>query len=882
MKDLDKTPQPIYRQDYQQPAYRISQAELDFELGEERTRVKARLHIKHHPNTHPESNKPLFLHGQALKLISLKIDGKPLSENDYEINDEGLTIPQVPAQCVLESEVEIYPQHNTSLSGLYKSSGNFCTQCEAEGFRRITFFQDRPDVMAQFSTTITADKAKYPVLLSNGNRVSDEELGDGRHRVRWQDPFLKPAYLFAVVAGNLSCHSGEFITQSGRTVRLEIWVEPQNIDKCEHALQSLKHAMRWDEEVYGLEYDLDIYMIVAVSDFNMGAMENKGLNVFNTKYVLARSDTATDQDYEGIEGVIGHEYFHNWTGNRVTCRDWFQLTLKEGLTVFRDEQFSADMSSPAVKRIEDVKMLRTTQFDEDAGPMAHPIRPDSYIEMNNFYTATVYSKGAEVIRMYHTLLGADGFRKGMDLYFQRHDGSAVTCDDFRAAMADANGADFSQFERWYDQAGTPLVEAYGSYDADAHTYRLTLKQAQNKAGLVENWQPWHIPVRVGLLGKDGQDLRTNLTGSKNLSALEHVLELQQAEQTFIFEQVSEAPVPSLLRGFSAPVQLRIALSKAERAFLMAHDSDPFNRWDAAQQLASDMLIQLSHAHSSGTPLALDADFVSGFRQILADQQLDGSIKAFMLDLPDAPLLAQQMLPVNVEGLRAAIEFATQALGDTFAQEWHELYTQHHDTGAYRHDKHATAQRRLKNCALKYLCASGRATDLAAQQFAQANNMTDMEAALKCLVEISGAAREQALQAFYDRWQADPLVMDKWFAVQAKARVEGTLDQVLALTQHADFSLSNPNRVYALLRNFSQNLLNFHSLDGRGYQLLADKVLSIDPKNPQIAARLVSAFNAWKRYDKPRQALMKTQLQRIVEQSGLSKDVYEIVSRTLKA
>ncbi len=881
MKDQDKMPHPIYRKDYQQPCYWIEEAHVSFDLGEDRTRVTTQLLICNNTASNPAANQPLILQGKDLKLISLKLDGQPLKPEEYSLEAETLTIHSVPDNFELETEVEIYPQNNTSLSGLYKSSGNFCTQCEAEGFRRITFFLDRPDVMVKFSTTITADKTRYPVLLSNGNRLEVKDLGDGRQQVRWADPFLKPSYLFAMVAGNLRCHSGEFVTRSGRMVRLEIWVEPHNLDKCEHALQSLKNAMRWDEEVFGLEYDLDIYMIVAVSDYNMGAMENKGLNVFNTKYVLARTDTATDKDYEDIEGVIGHEYFHNWTGNRVTCRDWFQLTLKEGLTVFRDQLFSADMTSPTVQRIEDVKVLRSTQFEEDAGPMAHPIRPDSYIEMNNFYTSTVYNKGAEVIRMYHTLLGAAGFRKGMDLYFRRHDGEAVTCDDFRAAMADANDADLSQFERWYTQAGTPLLEASGHYNAKAQTYQLTLKQAQNKPNLVENWQPWHIPVRMGLLGKNGQDL---LCGGDfcEQTATEHVLELTESQQVFTFTGVTEAPVPSLLRGFSAPVLLQAQLSKRERAFLMAHDSDEFNRWEAGQQLATDMLLHLAKEHSNDKALALDADFVTAFQQILADEKLDGSIKSFMLELPDARVLAQQMSPVKVESLRAALEFTQTTLASQFQQEWRDLYAKNHEMGEYRKDKDAIAKRRLKNCALKYLCATGEATDLAQQQLAQSNNMTDAQAALECLVEIPGTAREQALKAFYEQWHSDLLVMDKWFAVQAKAQVEGTLDKVLALAQHADFTLTNPNRVYALIRTFSQNILNFHAVDGRGYEFLADKVLALDPRNPQIAARLVAGFNAWKRYDHKRQALMKKQLQRILAQSNLSKDVYEISSRALSA
>ena len=571
MNNADQ-PQPIFRHDYTRPAFAIPQVELRFELGENETRVYATLSVERDGN----SQGPLELHGEELELERVAIDGQELDASAYEVGTTGLSIANVPERFQLETTVRIEPQNNTSLSGLYQSSGNFCTQCEAEGFRRITWYLDRPDVMSIYTTTVTAEKERYPVLLSNGNRRSIEDLGDGRQRAEWHDPFKKPSYLFALVAGNLACHEGTFKTMSGRDVKLEIWVEPQNIEACEHALVSLQKSMKWDEEAFGREYDLDIYMIVAVGDFNMGAMENKGLNVFNSKYVLARPETATDSDYEGVEGVIGHEYFHNWTGNRVTCRDWFQLTLKEGLTVFRDQQFTADMTSAPVKRISDVKILRLAQFAEDAGPMAHPIRPESYIEMNNFYTVTVYNKGSEIIRMYHTLLGEEGFRKGMDLYFERHDGQAVTCDDFRAAMADANGADLTQFENWYKQAGTPKLSVRGEWDEAARSYSLTLRQEVPPTPGQSDKQPMHIPVRVGLLGADGADmpLYVDRCASGETTC---VLELKDAEQTFLFQNVPSNPTLSVLRGFSAPVRVEMERSHDELAFLMANDSDAFNR-----------------------------------------------------------------------------------------------------------------------------------------------------------------------------------------------------------------------------------------------------------------------------------------------------------------
>ena len=880
----NKTPQPIYRKDYSQPSHWIDQADLVFELDDDVTTVCSRLTIRRNQQVKPQ---PLVLQGEQLKLTGILVDGQALAVENYSVNAESLTLENLPDNCILDIQVEIQPQFNTSLSGLYQSSGNFCSQCEAEGFRRITYFLDRPDVMCRFSTTLTANKAKYPILLSNGNRVECEDLDDGRQTVRWEDPIPKPCYLFAVVAGDLRCHSGRFTTQSGNEIRLEIWVEPQNIDYCEHALQSLKKSMRWDEETFGLEYDLDIYMIVAVGDFNMGAMENKGLNVFNTKYVLSSPDTATDEDYENIEAVIGHEYFHNWTGNRVTCRDWFQLTLKEGLTVFRDESFTADMTSAPVKRIKDVNTLRLAQFEEDRGPMAHPIRPESYIEMNNFYTVSVYNKGAEVIRMFQTLLSKAGFRKGMDLYFKRHDGQAVTCDDFRAAMADANDVDLDQFERWYDQAGTPLLGFNGEYDADAKTYNVQLSQSQSVAGLVTDWQPWHIPVRMALLGADGADLLCMLDG---IAQTEHVLELKETSQSFCFHNVNEAPIPSVLRHFSAPVKLDMPRSRAELAFLMQYDGDAFNRWDAGQNLATAVLLELIAQYQSNvanniealTGLVIDTAFIDGFGRLLNDTNLDGSMKSYALALPNERLLAQQVSPIDVDAIHHVRQFVMQTLARHFKAQLLALYAANHVV-EYSNDKQAIHQRRLKNCVLNYLCRVNDedSVQLASEQFEHASNMSDSEAALENLLKLNTPLCDNALNDFYTRWKDDPLVIDKWFSLQARAQGNNRLDKVLRLLEHPAFKLTNPNRFRALVISFCHlNPVHFHSADGRGYQFLADQVLCLDALNPQVAARAVAAFNQWKRYDPARQALMKARLEHIVRQPDLSKDVYEIVSRAL--
>jgi aminopeptidase N len=877
------TAKEIRRLDYRPPDFWIERVDLTFVLDADHTRVRARLSGRRNEAVNP-GRRPLVLAGEDLELHALRLNGSDLVIGEFEVTDEGLVVPEVTDRFELATEVELHPRANTQLSGLYLSNGIFCTQCEAEGFRRITYFLDRPDVMARYSVRIEAERARCPVLLSNGNRVESGALPGGRHFVRYEDPFKKPSYLFALVAGDLACQRGTFQTRSGRTVALEIWVEPQNREKCAHALRSLQRAMKWDEEVFGLEYDLDVYQIVAVNDFNMGAMENKGLNVFNSKFVLADVESATDDDYQAIEGVIGHEYFHNWTGNRVTCRDWFQLTLKEGLTVFRDQQFSADMGSAAVKRIDDVRKLRVAQFAEDAGPMAHSIRPESYVSMDNFYTATVYEKGAEVVRLYHALFGQAGFRRGMDLYFERHDGSAVTCDDFRAALADANGADLAQFERWYTQRGTPVLEARGAYDPSARIYDLTLKQLP-PANAVEPHEPLHVPVRVGLIGPDGRDLPLRLQGEyKDKTATTRLFELKNREQTLRFVDVPVAPVPSVLRGFSAPVKLRMARPRAELAFLLAHDSDPFNRWDAGQELAKQVLIELVGLQTRGEPLSFDPAASAAFGRLLADESLDGSFRALALTLPDELVLGQEFEVLDPEAVHSTRRFALRALALAHREAFLALYRRL-AADLSGTDAAAIDRRRLKNRALAYLATleQPETITLAFEQFERARNMTDAEAALAALVGIDCRERELALEAFYRRWKHDPLVLDKWFRLQALAPQPATFERVVALAAHPDFTLKNPNRVRALLGAFAHgNQARFHGKDGRAYAFFTEKVLALDELNPQLAARMASAFNSWRRFEPTRRAAMHAELERIAARAKLSKDTSEIVTRALGA
>jgi aminopeptidase N len=873
--------QTVYLKDYTPPDYWVDTVDLHFELGETETRVRATLGMRRREGVPPET--PLVLDGEALELLSLALDGQPLEAPAYRVDGQSLTIDTVPDAFTLDIETRIFPQDNTRLEGLYRSSGNFCTQCEAQGFRRITYFPDRPDVMARYTTTIVADAEACPVLLSNGNPVESGTLEGGRHFAVWQDPYPKPSYLFALVAGRLDCREATHRTPSGREVTLRVYVEPHNLDKCDHALVSLKKAMEWDEQRFGLEYDLDIYMIVAVDDFNMGAMENKGLNVFNSKYVLARPDTATDADYIAIEAVIAHEYFHNWTGNRVTCRDWFQLSLKEGLTVFRDQEFTADMHSRAVKRIDDVRMLRTHQFAEDASPMAHPVRPDSYIEINNFYTVTVYEKGAEVVRLYQTLLGQAGFRRGMDLYFQRHDGQAVTTDDFRAAMADANAYDLDQFQRWYEQAGTPVVKASGTWRPNERVYELTLEQSCPATPGQPDKAPFLIPVGIGLLDAEGRDLPLTLEGETEPGAQSCVLHLTEARQTFRFTDIPEEPVPSLLRGFSAPVKLAFDYTPEQLMFLMAHDSDSFNRWEAGQQLAARAVKCLLEDYQHEHALGLEPPFIDAFREVLLDREADPALVAEALSLPSEAYLAELLEPVDPAAIHAVRRFVRRTLAASLRDVFQETYDAMQDYGPYSIDPAAIGRRALKNTCLSYLAELDDA-DIHEQCYAQfqaADNMTDVLAALRALADSESEEGERALAAFEAKWRDDPLVLDKWFGIQAMSRRPDTLDRVQALMKHPGFSIRNPNRVRALIGAFaSGNPLRFHAPDGSGYGFLARRVLELDALNPQVAARLVKPLTRWRHYEPGRRDLMRESLQGIAANEKLSPDLFEIVSKSL--
>ncbi|MCH6256407.1 aminopeptidase N [Puniceicoccaceae bacterium K14] len=864
----------VFRKDYKPSDFLISDVYLEFDLEEDVTRVSASLKVEKQAS----SAADLTLHGENLSLVDVKIDGQVLDAELYSVSEDSLVILNAPDSFELATVVEIKPQENFELSGLYKSTGNYCTQCEAEGFRRITYFLDRPDVMARYRTKIIADKANYPVLLSNGNRVDEGDLEGGRHWALWEDPYRKPSYLFAMVAANLVCKRDEFVTLSGRKVSLEVWVNDFDLNKTDHAMAALKKSMKWDEQRYGLEYDLDIYMIVAVPDFNMGAMENKGLNIFNTKYVLANPETATDDDYEGVDEVIAHEYFHNWTGNRVTCRDWFQLTLKEGLTVFRDQQFTADQTSEAVKRIKDVRGLRAGQFPEDAGPMSHSIRPESYVIMDNFYTATVYRKGAEVIRMYHTLLGEEGFRKGMDLYFERHDGDAVTCDDFRKAMSDANGFDLTQFERWYDQNGTPELFVKEQYDPGSQTLTLELKQA---SGASSDHNPFHMPIRIALLGPSGVELESKLG---NECKAEHLYELKEESVRLVFENLIERPVVSLLRGFSAPVKMRWERSLGDLAFLSKYDKDAFNRWDAGQNFSKEILLADSNRTLDGGDCRINSELLDNVCTILRDDSSDQMFKAFALQLPSLNELIYELPVADPDAVHKVLKQYRKAIAEVYRDELLDTYRSLEKYPAYNYTTSEVNRRAFKNALLSYIVELGdqEAIEIAFAQFANANNMTDQYAALGALCNIECQEREDALAAFYEQWQREALVVDKWFFIQAKDMASDALNRIQRLTKHPDFNIKNPNRVRSLLGVFSRlNLVNFHREDGAGYRLLADFVLQVDGSNGQLAANLVSGFNPWKRFSMVRQNLMKSELERIVAKPGLSGDVNEVVSRALK-
>jgi aminopeptidase N len=879
----ERQPRTIYLKDYRPPPYLIDTVDLHFDLQEEFATVKARLCCLRNQNTGPQV--PLVLDGRAMELVALALNDHPLKQNEYRLDSESLTIFKVPDQFTLDVITKNRPQDNTSLEGLYKSSGMFCTQCESQGFRKIAYFIDRPDVMARYHVVIVADRDKYPVLLSNGNLTEKGDLPDNKHYAVWQDPYPKPSYLFALVAGDLALIEDSFITSSGRKVDLQIYVEHHNHDKCGHAMQSLKKAMQWDEEVYGLEYDLDRYMIVAADDFNMGAMENKGLNVFNSKYVLAKPETATDDDYEGIEAVIAHEYFHNWTGNRVTCRDWFQLSLKEGLTVFRDQEFSADMSSGAVKRISDVRLLRNRQFSEDAGPMAHPVRPDSYMEINNFYTLTVYEKGGEIIRMLQTLLGREVFLKGVALYLQRYDGQAVTTDDFVRAMEDANNVELGQFRLWYSQAGTPELHITGAYDCAAAIYTLHVRQTCPKTPGQSVKEPLHIPLSIGLLGKDGKEIPLHLEGGRESGGpTTRVIEIKKNEEEIRLVHVPTPPVPSLLRGFSAPVKLHFSYSREELLLLMTHDPDPFNRWEAGQRLAFSVMMPLIETWQFGVELSLNNNFLAAFKNILISTSItDNSFKTLLLTLPSEEYLGGTMDVIDVDAIHTVREFVLASAAAALRDELLSLYHANSNKTEYRFDSVAVGRRRLKNLCLAYLLKvnDDEAKDLCVKQFHESNNMTDTLAALRILAHSNCIEKREVLEAFYDTWKNDVLVMDKWFAIQATAPLPTTLDEVKKLLRHASFSIVNPNRVRALIGAFcTGNPVSFHDKSGSGYEFLADQILTLDPLNPQIAARLLQGMSNWRRYDKSRRKNMKKQLERVAGNSKLSKDVYEVAAKSL--
>ena len=877
----------VYLKDYQPSAYLINRTELHFHLLEDHVIVSSRLHLLRGAALAEDTS--LTLNGEEMELLSVSVDGRRLAEDEYSVSAESLVIHRVPEQCVLACETRIRPQENTSLSGLYKSRSLFCTQCEAEGFRRITYYIDRPDVMSVFTVTVEGDRERYPVLLSNGNLVETQQLAEGRHSAVWHDPFPKPAYLFALVAGDLEHIEDRFMTISEREVTLRIYVEKKDIDKCGHAMHSLQQSMRWDEDIYGREYDLDIFNIVAVDDFNMGAMENKSLNIFNTSCVLCSAQTTTDLGFQRVQSIVAHEYFHNWSGNRVTCRDWFQLSLKEGFTVFRDAQFSADMGSSTVKRVEDVTLLRAVQFAEDAGPMSHPIRPESFIEINNFYTATVYEKGAEVVRMIHTLLGAENFRRGSDLYFERHDGQAVTCEDFVLAMEDASGVNLQQFRCWYSQAGTPQLTVHDEYDEHAQCYTLHVEQSCPATPGQAKKLPFVIPLAMGLLGEAGNlplRLRDAPADSETSDNTHRVLTVDQPKQSFVFEGVTERPVPSLLRGFSAPVRLQFDYSVQDLCALIRRDGDGFVRWDSAQTLLTRIIFEVEQQLLSGAAVRLDQLLIEACSDLLRDDALDPAMVAEMLRLPSEDYLAEQASQAggaNVDSIHQARDWVRSALGQALAPLFLARYQGLESQQSDAPEATQIADRSLRNMCLAYLVSANVDNlALATVQYRAADNMTDRQAALK---EIAFYAddklRASTLENFHQKWRHETLVVNHWLQVQAAIPDREGLSRVQALMAHADFDLGNPNKVRALVGGFvNQNLVNFHHVDGSGYRFLGDVVIKLNGLNPQLASRLLTPLTKWRRYP-ARGKLMRAELERLSAEPALSPDVFEIVSKSLQ-
>ena len=886
--------------DYAPPPFLVDAVDLDFDLARAECLVTSTLAVRRARDTPPGT--PLVLDGTELELVAAELDGRTLAANELGHEGGRLVIPAsliegargaAASDCVprasfaLTVRTRIFPADNLTLKGLYESNGILCTQCEAEDFRRITFFPDRPDVLARYTTTVRASRDEFPILLSNGNPVERGDLGDGRHFVKWEDPFPKPSYLFALVAGDLACLEDAFTTVSGRAVALRIYSEPHNIERCGHAMESLKKAMRWDEQVYGLEYDLDLYMVVAVDHFNMGAMENKGLNVFNTRYVIADPETATDADFAHVEMVIAHEYFHNWTGNRVTCRDWFQLSLKEGLTVFREQQFSADMGSRAVKRIRDARLIRDLQFKEDGGPDAHPVRPGTYKEINNFYTLTIYHKGAELIRMMHTLLGAEGFRRGMDLYLERHDGSAATTDDFVSAMEDAGGVELGRFRRWYEQAGTPVLHLEDDYDAARRTLRLRVRQELRPSADGSPKEPVHLPLAVGLVGRDGRVLRPERSpGGPATADGTMVLDVRNRDDTFVLEGIEEPPIVSVLRGFSAPVKIEMERSDDDLLILLAHDPEPFARWDAGQTLA---LARLDRLIGAGAVLpagrvAADPAFVGAMRAVLRDPGIDGAFAAEILTLPSEGYLADRTDRIDVDAVHRARTGLRRALGEALGPDLVAVRERLRTTDPYRFDAAGAARRALANVCLGYLAATetAAARHECLQQFECADNMSDTMAALGCLADIDCEERDRALAGFEARWGDNPLAMDKWLAVQATSSLPGALDRVATLLDHPAFDGANPNRFRALVQSFCErNPVRFHAADGAGYRFWEERMREVDPRNPEVAARLAGVMAQWRRHDDSRRDRMEAAMRAVLAMPGVSRNTNEVLTRILK-
>jgi aminopeptidase N len=876
-------PRSIQLKDYRPPAYLIDTVNLDVSLHPAATRVRAKLKIRRNPQV--DTAGPLHLDGEGLHLERIKLDGRLLDTSDYALTDNALILAEVPDKpFTLDIVTLINPEANTALQGLYRSKGIYCTQCEAQGFRRITYFLDRPDVLSRYTTRIEADINEASVLLGNGNPVERGTLERGkRHYAIWKDPHPKPCYLFALVGGNLMSTTSSFRTRSGRKVDLTIYVEPGKEGRCGWAMDSLRRSMAWDERRFGCEYDLDVFNIVAVSDFNMGAMENKGLNIFNDRLILASPETATDATYEAIEAVIAHEYFHNWTGNRITCRDWFQLCLKEGLTVFRDQEFSADERSRTTQRIQDVRQLKARQFPEDAGPLAHPVRPESYIEINNFYTATVYEKGAELCRMLQTILGAEGFARGLDLYFKRHDGEAATVEDFLTCFTDATGAELDQFKLWYSQAGTPEVIAHFKYDAAKKRADLTLEQVM-RAGLSDSRKkPFHIPVGIGLLGTDGQDMPLTLDNGDKI--VDGVVQLTRRSQTFRFANVPERPVLSLLRGFTAPVNLTINQSDADLAFLMRHDSDLYNRWQAGQDYALRVLVAAVKGIKAAARPAKPLQLIEALEGCLAEDKIEPALKAQILTLPGEAEVARKIgHDIDPAVIHSACQTLRRQVATALGPKLVDTYKAMESKGAYAPDATSAGRRSLRNAALGLLSARGRAEDIArvAKHFASARNATDEIDALALLANVRGAERTKAFERFHDKWSGDHLVIDHWFALQAASFLPSCLATVQRLTQHPLFQPKNPNKLRSLIGGFAANTLNFNRPDGAGYEFVATKVLEIDAFNPQVASRLLTSFRSWRSLEARRRKLAKRALVRIAKGRGLSRDVHEIVTRMLEA